>query len=76
MTHAAPVSLLRLPEVKRRTGLSKTEIYRRMAANLFPRQRKISPRVAAWPDNLIDAWVAAAGLGHQNLGEDDLDLIG
>lgn len=50
-------SLIRLPEVKRRTGISTTEIYRQMAQGRFPRQRKLSHKVVVWVESQIDAWV-------------------
>lgn len=45
---------LRLPEVIKRTGLSKTEIYRRIAIGQFPKQVKLSRRVVVWPTAEID----------------------
>jgi prophage regulatory protein len=54
-----PVSLLRLPAVIERTGLSKTEIYRRIKAGAFPAHSKLSPKVTVWASDEIDAWVAA-----------------
>jgi prophage regulatory protein len=41
--------LLRLSEVVKRTGLSRSEIYRRIKAGRFPRPRKLGPKVIAWP---------------------------
>lgn len=49
--------LIRLPEVQHRTGLSKSEIYRRMKSRRFPRARKISTRIAAWSKSEIEAWI-------------------
>jgi len=40
--------LIRLPEVIRMTGLSKTEIYKRMNQDRFPKNRRLSPRIAVW----------------------------
>lgn len=53
-------------EVQWRTGLSCTEIYRRMAQGTFPKQYKIGVRAVAWRSDQVDAWVmervkAAAG---------------
>jgi len=55
--------LLRLPAVKSKTGLSKTEIYRREKRGDFPARRKLSSRVTVWAEAEIDAWVAAV-LGY------------
>lgn len=53
---------LRLPEVRHITGLSKSEIYRRIKAGVFPPQRRISSRVAIWPESDVTAWVQASRL--------------
>lgn len=49
---------VRLPEVIRRVGLSKTEIYRRMKAGSFPAQLRISHRVAVWNSDQVDDWIS------------------
>lgn len=53
--------LLRLPDVKARTGLSRSEIYRRIASNpqTFPAPVKLGKRANAWPAHEIDAWATA-----------------
>lgn len=40
---------LRLPEVCKRTGLSRSEIYRRLKLGVFPRPKKIGVKSIAWP---------------------------
>lgn len=52
-----PESLLRLDAVKARTGLSRSETYRRIADGTFPRPINLSKRMAAWPASEVDAWV-------------------
>ena len=49
--------LLRLPTVKKRTGLGKSSIYTMMAAGKFPRSIKLGARAVAWDDDMIDAWI-------------------
>lgn len=51
-------NLLRLPEVRARVKLSRTTIYRRMAAGTFPRNEPISAGLSAWYESDIGAWVA------------------
>ncbi len=46
-------------EVKARTTLSRTEIYRRIREGTFPRQIKIGRRRVAWREQDIDIWIAA-----------------
>ena len=50
---------LRLPDVIYKTGLSKTEIYRRMKVGRFPQARKLSTRLAVWTNSSIDRWIAS-----------------
>lgn len=52
-------NLLRLAEVKARSGLSRTTIYNRMDAGTFPHCLRISVGLVAWYETDIDAWVAA-----------------
>ena len=56
--------LIRLPEVKQTTGLSKSTIYARIAEGTFPKQIPLGPRMVVWMEsdiqNLIAEQVAAA----------------
>jgi prophage regulatory protein len=56
---AAAYALLRLPEVKARTGLSRSEIYRRVGLGTFPAPLKIGTHASAWNSAEVDAWIAA-----------------
>jgi len=64
-THRAPDSshylpaLIRLPEVKRLTGLSTTEIYRRMAEGRFPKSVPLGAKAVAWIESEVRGWVAS-----------------
>ncbi|HCM5523246.1 TPA: AlpA family phage regulatory protein, partial [Klebsiella pneumoniae] len=49
-------SLIRLPEVQRRTGYSKAWIYRLMAEQRFPSSIKIGSRAIAFIESEIDEW--------------------
>jgi prophage regulatory protein len=49
--------LLRLPEVKATTGLSKSSIYARIAEGTFPRQIPLGPRIVVWVDADIQNWI-------------------
>jgi prophage regulatory protein len=50
--------LERLAKVKARTGLSRSEIYRRIAAGDFPRPVKLGERASAWESGEIDRYIA------------------
>lgn len=52
-------ALLRLPQVMARTGLSRSEIYRRIAAETFPAPVKLGERASAWPEHEVTAWCEA-----------------
>lgn len=52
----SPLTFLRLPEVKRRVGLSRSEIYRKIKAGEFPRPVKLSAQASAWLEHEITAW--------------------
>jgi len=55
-------ALLRLPEVAKRTGLSRSEIYRREALGEFPRRVNLGARSVAWPEfgpGSVQEWIEA-----------------
>ena len=49
--------LERFPQVKARTGLGRSEIYRRIAAGQFPAPIKLGERASAWNAAEIDVWI-------------------
>jgi prophage regulatory protein len=57
-----PESLLRLPQVLARTGLSKSSVY---ILPSFPKPVKIDGRAVAWVASEVDAWVAATILASR-----------
>ncbi len=63
MTHV----ILRLPEVKARTGLSRSSIYLRMANDDFPRSISLGGRAVGWLEADIERWltlkIESAGAG-------------
>ena len=42
------IRMLRLPEVRRKTGLSDASIYRAMASGDFPKPARVGARAVAW----------------------------
>jgi prophage regulatory protein len=52
-------SFIRLPRVEERTGLSRSEIYRRMREGTFPQSHKLGSKTTVWLDADIDAWIEA-----------------
>ena len=51
--------LVRLPEVIRRTGISRSEVYRRIALGSFPRPLKLGIHASAFVETEIAGWIAA-----------------
>jgi prophage regulatory protein len=52
------LTILRLPEVKARTGLSRSTIYLKMAEGSFPEPIALGARSVGWIESEIDAWIA------------------
>ena len=53
-----PISLIRLPEVQRRTGYSKAWLYRLLKENRFPQSVKLGTRAIAFVESEIDEWIS------------------
>jgi len=49
--------ILRLPEVKARTGLSRSSIYLRMVNNEFPRPVSLGGRAVGWVEADVESWL-------------------
>ena len=51
------LKLLRLPQVKSITGLSKSSIYARISEGTFPKQIPLGPRLVVWVEADIQKWI-------------------
>ena len=51
--------LLRRQEVETETGLCRSSIYAKIAANEFPRPRRVGKRAVRWCSSEIEAWKEA-----------------
>lgn len=51
-------SILRLPEVKMRTGLSRSTIYLRISQGTFPLPISLGTRSVGWVESEIEEWIA------------------
>jgi prophage regulatory protein len=49
--------VLRLPEVKSETGLSRSSIYLRISAGTFPKSINLGGRAVGWLASDIQAWI-------------------
>ena len=66
MNHIEPSSnnssrdnILRLPDVKARTGLSRSSIYAYIKDGKFPQHIALGERSVGWYESEVDAWVAS-----------------
>ena len=72
-------SLIRLPEVRRLTGLSRSSIYRLEREGRFVARVRIGDRAIAWPLKAVLAWIEArplAAASAQQVGSgESLDRV-
>jgi prophage regulatory protein len=52
-------SIVRLPQVKAQTGLSRSTIYQLMGDGVFPKSISLGPRAIGWLASDIDEWIEA-----------------
>lgn len=50
-------TILRLPQVKARTGLSRSTIYLRISEGTFPKPVSLGSRAVGWIDVEIQEWL-------------------
>jgi prophage regulatory protein len=50
-------AILRLPGVKKNTGLSRSTIYDKMKRGGFPKPVKIGERAVGWVEAEVEAWL-------------------
>ena len=58
-------TLLRLEQVKARTGLSRSTLYAYVREGLFPPPVTISKRCVAWVEGEIDHWISERIASHR-----------
>jgi prophage regulatory protein len=63
------ITILRLPQVKEITGLSRSSIYLRMKEGAFPNSLSLGPRAIGWSSQSIDEWVNDRINSSQNGGK-------
>ena len=52
-----PLRLLRFSEVRLRTGLSRSTIWRMERSGMFPKRVKVSVNVVAWREDEVGEWI-------------------
>lgn len=51
------IKFIRLPEVKNKTGLSRSSIYLRMSNKEFPKSISLGGRAIGWLESEINEWL-------------------
>ena len=51
------ITILRLPEVRARVGLSRSTIYERVSHGRFPRPISLGGRAVGWVESEVDDWL-------------------
>lgn len=52
------MNIIRLPDVKRRTGLSRSSIYSFIQSDKFPKPISLGERAVGWLESEISSWIA------------------
>lgn len=60
------LTILRRPQVERRTGYARSTIYLRISQGLWPRPVSLGPQTVGWPDAEVDAVNAARIAGKSD----------
>ena len=64
-------NIIRLPEVKARTGLCRSAIYSAIQAGTFPKQISLgTPRAVGWDSDEVQAWIDNTIQAGKKLGAD------
>ena len=53
-----PISFLRLPQVKQRTGISRSSLYAKIQRGEFPAPVNLGARAVGWVESEVDRWIA------------------
>ena len=67
--------LIKLNEVKARTGLSRSSIYAYIDKGIFPAQVKLGERCVAWVDSEIEEWVLSKVLARDAANSSTYQII-
>lgn len=63
-------TIIRLPEVVRRTGLSRSTIYLRMSKGEFPRSISLGERAVGWLEADIEQWLDERIVAAKETGDE------
>ena len=71
-TSTVPLRLLRFGEVRQRTGLSRSTIWRMERSGVFPKRVKVSVNVVAWREDEVTEWIASKIQGARHAAGDPI----
>jgi prophage regulatory protein len=54
----APTTILRLSQVRRRTGLGRSTVYDKVKAGEFPAPISLGDRAVGWVESEVSGWIA------------------
>jgi prophage regulatory protein len=54
-----PVKILRIAQVRERTGLATSSIYKLISEGDFPRPVALTERTVGWPEHEVDDFIAS-----------------
>ncbi len=57
VSSTVPLRLLRFGEVRQRTGLSRSTIWRMERSGVFPKRIQVSVNVVAWREDEVSDWI-------------------
>ena len=69
---SVPLRLLRFGEVRQRTGLSRSTIWRMERSGVFPKRVKVSVNVVAWRGDEVTEWIASKIQGARHAAGDPI----
>ncbi len=61
--------MLRLDDVRRRVGLSRSTIWRLERSGQFVPRRRLSANAVGWPEDEIDEWLRTRGCAAAGAGD-------
>ena len=67
------MKILRLKDVRLKTGLSRDTILEWEQSGHFPRRLKLGPRAVGWLESEIDEWIAERAASREDI-DDNSDL--
>jgi len=50
---------IRMPDLRTKVGLSKSQIYKLIQQGEFPKQIKLGDKIAVWIDSEVEEWMSS-----------------